>query len=107
MDYGRSNPPGVVGNERRVRVRRISSVVAVAALMAAMIAVAALPAFALGQNPPTSCGLGDESSTMAQRVGGLGQFLKERGFTPGENNQAVRDVSVDPVCHLDDPGQTP
>jgi hypothetical protein len=30
---------------------------------------------------------------MAHRVGGVGQFLKERGFTPGENNQAVRDES--------------
>ena len=49
MDYGRSNPLGGCGKERRVRVRGIISVVAVAALMAALIAVAALPAFAAGR----------------------------------------------------------
>jgi hypothetical protein len=49
--YGlrQEQPTGGCGKERRVRVRGIISVVAVAALMAALIAVAALPAFAAGR----------------------------------------------------------
>ena len=88
-------------------MRRIISVVAVADLMAAIVAVAALPAFAVGKNPPTSCGVGNAVSQATQSVGGLGKALKGTGVIPGEAIQNFKDLAVDPVCHLDDPGQTP
>lgn len=75
--------------------------------MAAMIAVAALPAFAVGKNPPTSCGAGDAVSTRVTISGGLGKLAKPLGLNPGEIIQNSKDTVVDPVCHLDDPGQTP
>jgi hypothetical protein len=88
-------------------VRRIFSVVAVAVLMAAMVAVAAIPAFAVGKNPPTSCGVGNPVSGVAQTEGGLGNYFKASNDNPGEEIHFLRELDVDPVCHLDDPGQTP
>ncbi len=88
-------------------MRRIISVLAVAAVMAAMMVAMAMPAFAQGKNPPTSCGAGSAVSEATQQVGGLGKYFKGFGVTPGEAIQNFKDFAVDPVCHLDDPGQTP
>jgi hypothetical protein len=88
-------------------MRRIISVVAVAALMAAMVAVAALPAFAVGKPPPTSCGAGDVLSNFATTVGGIGKEFQATEDNPGEELRVLKEFDVYPVCHLDDPGQTP
>lgn len=78
-------------------MKRIFSVVAVAALMAAMLAFYAVPAFAAasddasckGQNnsalPPGA--KGKAFSTIAKELGGLGQFLGEtlRSCNPNAN----------------------
>ena len=88
-------------------MKRIISVLAVAAVMAALIAVVALPAFAVGNNPPTSCGLGKVSSMVAHAPGNFPQILKQGGLTPGEAFQQNRAEDTDDICHDDDPGQNP
>lgn len=90
-----------------LRIISVLAVAAVAALMAAMIAVAALPAFAQGKNPPTSCGAGDAVSSSVTQFGGLGKRAEALSLNPGEAIQNFKGLLVDPVCHLDDPGQTP
>jgi hypothetical protein len=72
-----------------------------------MVAVGAFPAFAAGKNPPTSCGVGNPVSNVAKTEGGLGNYFKASNDNPGKEIQLLREFDVDPVCHLDDPGQTP
>lgn len=93
-------------------MKRIMILVTVALVMAAMMAVTALPAFAVGQNPPSSCGTGGVFSVATQSEfnefgNGIGKnLLGTYDANPGEFFQYFRSIAVEPVCHLDDPGQT-
>jgi hypothetical protein len=71
-------------------MRRIISVLAVAALMAAMMLSTALPAFAVGKTNPASCGLGSAVSLDAQAFGGFGHLGKLQDRNPGEILQSFR-----------------
>ena len=82
-------------------MRRKMLVLAVAAIMVLTMALAG-PAFAVGENPPTSCGVGSAVSDFATQVGGLGKFFLN---PPSEAIKDQRDIIIEPVCHLDDPGQ--
>src|SRR3954462_11364342 len=77
--------PTTVAKRSRCALRRMFSVLAVATLVAAMIAVAALPAFAEGKNPPTSCGVGNAVSEATHEIkeaglGGLGKAAHTLDF---------------------------
>jgi hypothetical protein len=86
-------------------MRRIITLIVVALLVAAMLAIIALPAFAVGQNPPTSCGVGRATSAGNEVLheegfqGGLGKALHETGRNPGEAIQTGHEEIQD-LCHL-------
>ncbi len=93
-------------------VRRMMILVTVALVTAAMMTATALPAFAVGENPPTSCGTGGVFSAATQSEfnefgNGIGKnLLGTYSANPGEFFQDYRSFAVEPVCHQDDPGQT-
>jgi hypothetical protein len=60
-----------------------------------LFAPGALPA---GQNPPTSCGVGNAVSAATQSVGGLGKFEKSIGINLGQDIQAFHE-GVQEVCN--------
>lgn len=76
-------------------MRRIISVLAVVAVMAAMLAATALPAFAIGKNPPTTCGLGGPVSFEAHIYGGFGHrpAFNPPATNPGHHLQIYREAA--------------
>ena len=54
-------------------------VLAVVVTVVACSAVAVSPAFANGNNPTTSCGVGSEVSVATHQAGGLGRLLHQLG----------------------------
>ena len=51
----------------------------------------AVPSFAAGKNPPTSCGVGNAVSVGTQEVGGIGRFFHEEGINAGEAIQSYHE----------------
>jgi hypothetical protein len=85
-------------------MRRMMMLVVVALVMAAMMLAMALPAFAVGKNPTTSCGVGDNTSAGNALLheqgfhGGVGKALHEQGRNPGKAIQAGHE-GVQDFCH--------
>ena len=72
--------------------------------MGALFAVSASPAFAVGKNPPTSCGVGNAVSAATQQLGGIGKAAHELGF-PNVGNAVIQPFhqGVKAVCNAPAP----